>query len=109
MRVVRRLLGSIVRWFDNDKAAQARPLLAHCRLYEYAVCPFCARVRRASKRLGVALERVDIDRDSEARTELLRQGGKVQVPCLRIARNGEMQWLYESRDIVRYLQRAVGR
>ena len=33
-------------------------------------------------------------------------GGKRQVPCLRIeATPGEVQWLYESMDIIAYLQR----
>ena len=33
-------------------------------------------------------------------------GGKRRVPCLRIeATPGEVQWLYESMDIIAYLQR----
>jgi glutathione S-transferase len=37
--------------------------------------------------------------------ELIAGGGKDQVPCLRIENeDGEVRWLYESIDIVRYLK-----
>ncbi len=40
--------------------------------------------------------------------ELISGGGKSQVPCLRIeAESGEIQWLYESNDIIRYLRNKV--
>jgi glutathione S-transferase len=36
---------------------------------------------------------------------LLQGGGKVQTPCLRIAgEDGQVRWMYESGDIIRYLQ-----
>lgn len=35
---------------------------------------------------------------------LMQGGGKTQVPCLRIENiDGEVQWMYESDDIIRYL------
>ncbi len=42
--------------------------------------------------------------DSVARDELLAGGGKVKVPCLKITQGGEEKWMYESSDIVSYLQ-----
>ena len=37
--------------------------------------------------------------------DLIAGGGKSQVPCLRIeTENGDVRWLYESIDIVRYLK-----
>ena len=75
-------------------------------LYHFTSCPFCVRVRLATRRLGVQLEERNIRRDAGAREELLRGGGKTQVPCLRI--EGESgsapQWMYESGDIIRYLE-----
>ena len=36
---------------------------------------------------------------------LMRGGGKGQVPCLRIESElGQVQWLYESDDILDYIQ-----
>jgi glutathione S-transferase len=41
--------------------------------------------------------------------ELIEQGGKRQVPCLRITKeDGEVEWLYESKEIRRYLQERYG-
>ena len=47
----------------------------------------------------------DILRDGEARRELIEGGGRATVPCLRIERDGEVRWLYESLDIIDYLRR----
>jgi glutathione S-transferase len=47
----------------------------------------------------------DIKRDPARRDELVAGGGKKQVPCLRIAEaDGGVRWLYESREISRYLR-----
>jgi glutathione S-transferase len=32
-------------------------------------------------------------------------GGRATVPCLKIRRGDEVEWLYESRDIIDYLDR----
>ena len=50
---------------------------------------------------------LDIDMRStsnrENRSELISGGGKGQVPCLRIDDgSGNVQWMYESDDIIRY-------
>ena len=83
------------------------------RLYHFASCPFCVKVRLAARRLGVQLEERNIRRDPGAREELLDGGGKTQVPCLRIEDNevpqsGATRWLYESSDIIRYLESRFG-
>ena len=42
--------------------------------------------------------------------ELIRGGGKSQVPCLRIDHpGGTTQWMYESTDIIAYLRRRFAR
>ncbi|MBT9531575.1 MAG: glutaredoxin, partial [Pseudomonas sp.] len=46
----------------------------------------------------------DAKNDPQARLELEQQGGKIQVPCLRIEENGQSTWLYESKAIASYLQ-----
>lgn len=73
-------------------------------LYHSEICGFCHRVRRYLDQAGWQLPLKDTLRDAAARAELIRGGGKSQVPCLRIQRDGEEVWLYESLDIIDYLK-----
>ncbi len=77
-------------------------------LYQLPSCPFCVKVRRTMKREGLNVELRNINKKNDFRAELLREGGKRTVPCLRIEKvTGEVQWLYESGDIVAHLQQLV--
>lgn len=74
-------------------------------LYDFRTCPFCIKVRRAARRLGLTLETRDAQHDETNRAELLASGGEIKVPCLRITNaQGDQQWLYESDAIVAYLE-----
>lgn len=74
-------------------------------LYHFPACPYCRRVQRALGKLGVEIEQRDILADPDNAAELMRGGGKRQVPCLRIEHGGQDdEWLYESADIIDYLQ-----
>jgi glutaredoxin len=74
-------------------------------LYQLPSCPFCVKVRRTIKREGLNIELRNINQENDYREELIREGGKRTVPCLRIEKsNGEVQWLYESKDVVAHLQ-----
>ena len=45
--------------------------------------------------------------DIAAYKELITGGGRATVPCLRIEREGrEVEWLYESRDIMEFIDGA---
>lgn len=68
-------------------------------LYYRPTCPYCMKVLRYMETHGIELPLADISASPEARAELERVGGKVQVPCLFI--NGEP--MYESGDIIAYL------
>lgn len=73
-------------------------------LYHFQSCPYCRKVRRDVHLLGLNLEMRDIKRDPARRDELVAGGGKKQVPCLRVTEaDGNVRWIYESRDISRYL------
>lgn len=73
-------------------------------LYHYRACPFCIKVRRQIKRLGLNIELRNAQHNPAWRDELRNEGGKVQVPCLRIQHeNGQVEWMYESDTINRYL------
>lgn len=74
-------------------------------LYQLPSCPFCVKVRRTMKREGLKIELRNINGNNDFREELIREGGKRTVPCLRIENeNGQVQWLYESSDVVNHLQ-----
>lgn len=75
----------------------------HYVLYQYESCGFCRRVRQFLDQAGISVEMRDTLRDPEARRELVEGGRRGTVPCLRIERDGEVRWLYESRDIINYL------
>lgn len=77
----------------------------HHVLYQYDSCPFCRLVRRFLDAEGIEIEMRDTLYDPHARRELIEGGGRSTVPCLRIERDGQVHWLYESRDIIDYLQR----
>ncbi|WP_027671664.1 glutathione S-transferase N-terminal domain-containing protein [Rheinheimera baltica] len=74
-------------------------------LYQFKACPFCIKVRKEMARLGLNIVKYDAQHNRHHRKELESGGGKTKVPCLRIeSSNNEVQWLYESADIIAYLQ-----
>jgi len=77
-------------------------------LYHRPTCPFCMKVFIALRRLDVPVERRNITADADARHELLAEGGRRMVPCLRIDEPPNTRWLYESDDIVDYLEKRFG-
>lgn len=74
-------------------------------LYQFQSCPFCVKTRRAMHRLNVPVALKDAKHDPEARAALLAGGGKVKVPCLRIEDAEGTRWMYESNDIIAYLEK----
>lgn len=74
-------------------------------LYQFNTCPFCIKVRHEMARLSLPIQLRDAQHDPEHKTDLLQGGGKVQTPCLQIKdAQGNVQWMYESSDIIKYLQ-----
>jgi glutaredoxin len=79
-------------------------------IYEFRGCPFCIKVRRGLRRVGIEVEYREAKDGSTYREELIREGGMLQVPCLRIEESlGKVQWLYESEDILNYLKKRFER
>lgn len=115
-RPVRILLGPLLllaerltapRGISRDPAAQQRidEQTRGLVLYQFLTCPFCIRTRRAIRRLSLNIETRDAGNHAPSRKQLQKCGGRLMVPCLRIRReDGSMQWLYESDDIIRYLE-----
>lgn len=77
-------------------------------LYQFKTCPFCIKVRRHIKRLSLNIELRDARHNQVYRQELESGGGRIKVPCLRIAGQGsDPRWLYESDQIIQYLDTLV--
>jgi glutaredoxin len=77
-------------------------------LYDSPFCGFCTMTKRVIGKLNLDIEYRNIQHNNEFRRELIQQGGKAQVPCLRIDENDQTQWLYESADIIKYLNDRYG-
>lgn len=79
-------------------------------LYQFRTCPFCIKVRKEIARLGLDIELRDAQLDPDHRRALEEGGGRIKVPCLKIAHDdGPTEWLYESNDINAWLHRRFGK
>lgn len=93
---------SVVKRNDEEQAKvdQETKIL---KLYQFYACPFCVKTRRAIKRLNLKVETRDAQTAGQFRKELEISGGKIKVPCLKLEGAGEATWVYESNDIIKYL------
>jgi len=113
---VRWALGQIIIFIDwitrpepiertPEKQAEIDKETAAMALYQFTQCPFCVIARRHIRRLALNIESRDARNDSNWKQELINEGGQYQVPCLKIsAADGSVEWMYESSDIVQYLE-----
>jgi glutaredoxin len=116
MFIIRWVLGSIILLLDwvftpkgikrtAELQAKTDQRTSKLSLYQFAACPFCVKVRRAMKRQSLNIQICDAKKSENCRAELLDGGGKIKVPCLKIEDSaGNVQWMYESSDIVHYLK-----
>ena len=114
MKTLRVGLGQLIVFGDavtrprpQQRSAQGRAQVAKeaagLSLYQFHACPFCVKTRRALHRLDVQVTLHDAKK-SPMRERLLEGGGKVKVPCLHIEEAGQSRWLYESKEIIAYLE-----
>lgn len=113
---IRWVLGQIIifiDWLTRPKPIQRAPeqqqvvdqQTASLVLYQFQQCPFCVKARRQIRRLNLTIETRDARNDPQWNQELIEQGGKYQVPCLKIHHDdGQVEWLYESSAINAYLE-----
>lgn len=114
---VRWLLSQIiifVDWITSPKPVQRAPEVqaeidkqtATMALYQFQQCPFCVKTRRQIRRLGLNIEKRDARNDPKWNHELINEGGRYQVPCLKIVEaDGSVEWMYESSEINQYLEK----
>lgn len=74
-------------------------------LYQFFACPFCIKTRRAIRRLNLKIVTRSAQGKNIYREELLKEVGKVQVPCLKINENDKSIWILESSEIISYLEK----
>ena len=120
LRAVRWILGQTIVLIDRltrpkplrrspDEQAEVDKQAAQLALYQFRLCPFCVKVRRTVHRLALPIELRDARNDPKWHRELVEQGGRYQVPCLKIIReDGSVEWLYESDDINAWLEQRFG-
>ena len=115
MKIVRIVLGALIlflNWVFTPKGVKRKAVEQEAvnketeklSLYQYKACPFCVKVRRSMKRNTLNIVTKDAKRSNTAKDELVNGGGQLKVPCLKIeADNGDVSWMYESSDIISYL------
>ena len=115
LKLVREGLGRLIILIDfltRPKKAQRSPaeqdtikLAAESlSLYQFYACPFCIKTRRAMHRLNLPIETRDAQSQGQHRTDLEANGGKVKVPCLLIKEKDKETWMYDSNEIIDYLE-----
>ncbi|ACJ28564.1 Glutaredoxin-like protein [Shewanella piezotolerans WP3] len=115
MFVIRWVLGRIILFLNFIFAPKKlkRPIAEQQKIddvtknmtiYEYKACPFCVKVRRSLRRQGLNIVTLDAKQEPHKNT-LLTEGGKLQVPCLKIEDEGKATWMYESSEIIGFLDK----
>jgi glutaredoxin len=116
-KIVHAIVGPVLLgldWLTSPKGIERTPgeqqridaQTSRLVMYEFLTCPFCIKTRRAIKRLSLNIETRDALHHAPSRRQLLEGGGQVKVPCLRITNaDGNVEWMYESDDIISYLQK----
>jgi len=107
-------LMAFVSWLTSPRKIKRSPeeqqrvnaIAKNMSIYQFFACPFCIKTRRTVHRLNIPLEYRDAQvRGGEHRNTLEKEGGQTKVPCLRIDEDDKTVWLYETNDIIAYLNK----
>ena len=75
-------------------------------IYQFEACPFCVKVRRFIRKNALKINLKDAKNNKTFKYELVSEGGKHKVPCLKIEKiNVKTKWLYESTEIIKFLKK----
>jgi glutaredoxin len=89
---------------DSKQQSRVDDLALNMSLYQFNACPFCVKVRRHMRRHAINIELRDAKNDLAFKNELIREGGKYKVPCLRVQIDANtVEWLYSSEAICTFL------
>lgn len=114
VKFIRQILGYLIVIIDlisrpkklkrsTEQQTNVEAELVNLSLYQFYACPFCVKTRRTLHRLNLPMQTRNASIGSDHRQDLLTGGGMVKVPCLRIEQDREVKWLYESSEIIQYL------
>ena len=121
MKFIRFIVGKFILFADfitrprpmlreKTEQDQVDKITSKMSLYQFKACPFCVKVRRYMRRHSLNIELKDAKNDTVIKDELIREGGKHKVPCLRIDMDGNStKWLYSSDDICSFLDAELNR
>jgi len=95
--------------YSAEKQADLDASTSSMKLYHFKQCPFCVKTRRTIRRLGLNIETRDARNDPQWNRQLVNEGGKYQVPCLRIVNDdNSVEWMYDANTIIQYLDQRFG-
>ena len=111
MYIIRFILGRIILLLNHltlptpvkrssEHQAKIDEMTSHLALYEMLACPYCVKVRREFLRLGLNIATFDVKKNPHEMDQLIKHGGKFQVPCLKIENGDTTTWLYGSDQII---------
>jgi glutaredoxin len=115
-KVVRWVLGIVILTLDtlirpksikrsSVEQQKLNKITSSYSIYQFKACPFCVKVRRQVRKFGLEIEFKDAKNNKIFKEELVLNGGRHKVPCLRIdSSNGATTWLYESKAIISFLK-----
>jgi len=121
MRIIRLVIGRFILFADfltrprpmvrNQQEQDAvDEMTSRMSLYQFNACPFCIKVRRHLRRYSLNVELKDAKNDYVVKNELIKEGGKHKVPCLRIMIDANnIDWLYSSDRICSFLDSELSR
>jgi glutaredoxin len=117
MRLIRWFIGKLILFvnlitlpspilrekIDQDRIDKETKYLT---IYQFEACPFCVKVRRFIMKNSLKINLKDAKNNKTFKSELVNEGGKHKVPCLKIAKtSSDTIWLYESTEIIKFLKR----
>ncbi len=77
-------------------------------LFQFEQCPYCQKVREKLTELDLDYICRNVPKGSDTRELLKKLGGQEQVPFLVDTGSSEVTMMYESDDIVEYLEENYG-
>ncbi len=89
---------------EKGKSEERRAGARGLSIYGYPQCPYCRRVISVVDSLALEIPLRNTLEEPENRRQLIEATGRGTVPVLRIEdAEGNVRWLPESADIIRYL------
>ncbi len=100
-------LASAVRGFRGRAARPSRAPARPLELWSFELSPYCRRVREVLTELELSYHLHNMGKDSPSRPAFIARSGKMMVPYLEDPNTDTK--LFESSDIVRYLETTYAR